>query len=82
MSTCQSCGAAVATDAQFCPGCGKDLSVEHGDKVGAGRYILSFLLAGLIGVGIQYFLREKGWLATWINLGIFVIVVVLLLAAA
>ena len=37
------------------------------DVVGSGRYILSFILAGFIGLGIQYGLRKKGWTATWIN---------------
>ena len=31
------------------------------DVVGTGRYILSFFLAGLIGLAIQYGLRKKGW---------------------
>lgn len=34
------------------------------DIVGAGRYILNFLLAGLIGLALAYFLRRRGWLAT------------------
>jgi hypothetical protein len=48
------------------------------DVVGAGRYILSFLLLGFIGLGIQYGLRKKGWTATWINAGIFLILVLVL----
>ena len=50
------------------------------DVVGAGRYILSFLLLGFIGLGIQYGLRKKGWTATWINAVIFVILVMVLVA--
>ena len=42
------------------------------DVVGTGRYVLSFLLAGLLGLVIQYALRKKGWMATWINVVIFV----------
>jgi hypothetical protein len=59
--------------------------VVGGDTVGAGRYILSFFLAGFIGLAVQYFLRYRGWLATWINLAIFTLTVigtVALLAAA
>ena len=44
------------------------------DVVGAGRYILSFLLAGIVGLAIQYGLRNSGWAATWINAVIFVII--------
>ncbi|MEX1254209.1 MAG: hypothetical protein WEE64_07700 [Dehalococcoidia bacterium] len=40
------------------------------DTIGAGRYILNFLLAGLIGLGLSYFLRRQGWLATWISIPI------------
>ena len=43
------------------------------DVVGSGRYILSFLMAGLVGLAIQYALRKKGWTATWINAVIFVV---------
>lgn len=50
------------------------------DVVGSGRYILSFILAGFIGLGIQYGLRKKGWTATWINAVIFVILVMVLVA--
>ncbi len=51
------------------------------DVAGAGRYILSFLLAGLVGLAIQYGLRKSGWTATWINAVIFVILVAVLAAA-
>ncbi len=50
------------------------------DVVGAGRYILSFILAGIVGLGIQYGLRKKGWTATWINAVIFVILITILAA--
>jgi hypothetical protein len=52
------------------------------DKVGVGRYILSFCLAGLIGVAITFSLRNHGWLSTWICLPIFVIVIILIAATA
>ena len=52
------------------------------DVVGTGRYILSFFLAGFIGLGVQYFLRDKGWLATWINIGILIVTVVVFVALA
>ena len=49
--------------------------------VGPGRYILSFFLAGLVGLAIQYGLRKKGWTATWINAVLFGIVVTLVAAS-
>ncbi len=52
-----------------------------GDKVGAGRYILSFVLAGLIGVWIAYWARYYGYRAIWINLAIFIVLVVIYTAA-
>ncbi len=50
------------------------------DVVGAGRYILSFFLAGIVGLAIQYGLRKQGWTATWINAGIFAILVAVVVA--
>ena len=50
------------------------------DVVGAGRYVLSFLPLGIIGLGIQYGLRKKGWTATWINAVIFLILVMVFAA--
>lgn len=50
------------------------------DVVGTGRYVLSFLLAGFIGLAIQYALRKKGWMATWINAVIFVVGIIALSA--
>lgn len=50
------------------------------DVAGAGRYILSFLLVGFIGLGIQYALRKKGWTATWINAGILTLLIIALAA--
>ena len=59
---------------------------EHGDYgedvVGPGRYILNFLLAGILGLVLTYFLRHNGWLATWISLGICVLGVIALTATA
>ena len=55
--------------------------IQDDDVVGAGRYILSFFLAGLIGLAVQYGLRNNGWTATWINAAIFVIVVTMVVAA-
>lgn len=46
------------------------------DEVGAGRYILNFFLAGLVGLALTYFLRGSGWMATWICAAIFVLGVV------
>ena len=50
------------------------------DVVGPGRYILSFVLAGIVGLAIQYGLRKSGWTPTWINAVIFVILVTLFAA--
>ncbi len=55
--------------------------IQDDDVVGPGRYILSFFLAGLVGLAIQYGLRKKGWTATWINAVLFGIVVTLVAAS-
>ncbi len=44
------------------------------DEAGAGRYILNFLLAGIIGLILTFFLRRQGWLATWICIPILIVV--------
>ena len=55
---------------------------EYGeDIVGLGRYVLNFLLAGLLGLVLTYFLRHEGWLATWISLAILVLGVIVLVAS-
>ncbi|MFQ5473622.1 MAG: hypothetical protein ACE5FA_12165 [Dehalococcoidia bacterium] len=53
-----------------------------GDKVGVGRYILSFFLASFIGLWVAYWARYYGWRAIWINLAIFVASVIFLVATA
>ena len=55
-------------------------AIQDDDVVGPGRYILSFFLAGLVGLAIQYGLRNKGWTATWINAAIFMIIVIVFAA--
>ncbi len=52
------------------------------DVIGAGRYILNFFLAGFIGLALSYFLRFRGWLATWISLATGVVVIVALVVIA
>ena len=52
---------------------------DNPDRVGTGRYVLSFFLAGFIGLGIQYMSRDQGWLATLINAFISVAILVALL---
>ena len=47
------------------------------DVAGAGRYIIGFILSGIVGLVIQYCLRKKGWTATWINAAIGVILIFL-----
>jgi tetratricopeptide (TPR) repeat protein len=56
---------------------------EYGseDVVGPGRYILNFFLAGLVGLVVTFVLRNHGWLATWISLAIFVVGLIILVAA-
>ena len=56
------------------------MTTQEVDTVGAGRYVLNFLILGLIGVGIQYLLRNNGWTAIWINAGIvgFILLMVIL----
>jgi hypothetical protein len=49
------------------------------DVIGAGRYIISFILAGFVGLGVAYLLRKEGWLAVWLNALIFAALVVLFL---
>ena len=31
------------------------------DRVGRGRYLLSFLLLGPVGLGIAFLMRDRGW---------------------
>ena len=53
-----------------------------GDKVSAGRYILSFFLAGLLGLWITYWARYYGWRGIWISAAIAVAFWVLIIATA
>ena len=76
----------------YCAGCGKPTApggtVQQStalrddgqpvDKAGAGRYIISFILAGLIGLWVQYWTRHYGWRGVHINVAIFGILVVVL----
>lgn len=50
------------------------------DTAGPGKYILSFLFAGIIGLGIQYALRKQGWWGVGVNVAIGVVAVILLSA--
>lgn len=56
------------------------LEYERDDVVGPGRYILNFFLAGFVGLLLTFILRNHGWLATWICLGILVVSVAMLAA--
>jgi hypothetical protein len=51
------------------------------DVAGAGRYIINFILAGFVGLGLTFFLRRQGWLATWICVPIFVLGIVVIVAS-
>jgi len=53
---------------------------EHDDVVGPGRYILNFVLAGLVGLVLTFILRNHGWLATWISLALLVLSLMILAA--
>ncbi len=52
-----------------------------GDKAGAGRYILSFYLAGPLGLWAVYWARYYGWRGILISLAIFIALVVLFFVA-
>jgi hypothetical protein len=51
------------------------------NAAGLGRYVLNFLLAGLLGLVLTYFLRHEGWLSTWISLAIFVLGIIAIVAS-
>jgi hypothetical protein len=51
-----------------------------GDQVGAGRYILGFLLAGPLGLWANYWARYYGWRGTWISIAMMIAGVILLVA--
>ena len=83
---CSGCGRAVTAlhrNAPRAAQAARDLypPVMDEDVVGTGRYVLSFVLAGFVGLAIQYGLRKKGWMATWIN-AVIVVMIVILFAAA
>jgi hypothetical protein len=80
---CTQCGGTIATGPSYAvqgpphiPGAspegapGPTYSYQQEDVVGIGRWVLNFLLAGLLGLAITFFLRKQGWLATWICLGV------------
>ena len=57
-------------------------SVAQQDVVGVGRYVLNFLLASFVGLILTYFLRNHGWLATWISAAVGTVALVLSFLAA
>ena len=87
---CPQCGATIAAGPamaapavagrSFAPSAVQTASGLSGapDVVGAGRYVLNFLLAGVIGLVLTYLLRNHGWLATWICIPILILVVIVL----
>jgi tetratricopeptide (TPR) repeat protein len=82
METRSSDSAARASSSQWtAPAVPRTHDYGSQDVVGPGRYILNFFLAGFVGLVVTFFLRNNGWLATWISLAIFVIVLVILVAA-
>jgi hypothetical protein len=86
---CPSCGRLAGPGAIFCGFCRYQFRAlapgetradgKPVDTVGAGRYILSFILAGFVGLGIQYLARNYGWRGVIINAVIFAVVLVLFL---
>lgn len=80
VGTCGNCGSTIAASLPRAvaelvqPGAAVRQS-ELVDEAGVGRYVLNFFLAGLIGLGLTYFMRRQGWNATWISAGIFVLIV-------
>jgi hypothetical protein len=88
---CTNCGGQIGEGA-FCPNCGSPAGGaapatgarlrddgKPADPAGTGRYILSFLLAGLIGLGIQYWTRDYGWRGVIINAVISAVVMALII---
>lgn len=78
---CPYCGSAVsagpvmAAPATVVPGSASHSTAPGGvDTIGAGRYVINFILAGFIGLGLSYFLRNQGWLATFICIPIFILI--------
>jgi hypothetical protein len=71
-------GPAQAAPEAVQPGRNSVISGDDGDVVGPGRYVLNFILAGLIGLALTYFLRRHGWMATWISAAFFVLAVIVL----
>ena len=51
------------------------------DNVGAGRYVLSFLLLGIPGLIIQYFMRSKGWAGVGVNAGLMFLLIIIIAAS-
>jgi hypothetical protein len=86
---CPSCGRLAGPGAQFCGFCRFQFRADRAgeirddgrsvDTVGPGRYILSFILAGVVGLGIQYWARNYGWRGVTINAVIFAVILVLFL---
>lgn len=68
--------------AEYCIGCGKSIADHSDDVVGAGRYVLNFFIAPVIGLGITIALRRHGWLPTWISLAVVTVTVIALIVVA
>ena len=82
---CPQCGQSIAAGPEmqvrsFAPRAVQPVSGLSGeqDVVGAGRYVLNFLLAGVIGLVLTYLLRNHGWLATWISIPVLILGVIVL----
>ena len=54
-------------------------STPEQDVVGAGRYIINFIIAQIPGLIITFLLRRHGWLATWVCVAWVILGVALLL---
>jgi hypothetical protein len=52
------------------------------DVIGVGRYVLSFVMVGVIGLAIAFLLRKQGWTAIWVNLAAMFVVVAAYVALA
>jgi hypothetical protein len=65
------------------PDAGRGLTYSYADEdvVGAGRWVLNFLIAGFLGLIITYFMRRQGWTATWVSLGVTIAIAVAYYAA-
>jgi hypothetical protein len=92
---CPQCGSSIAMGPSYAaqtppniPGAfgeqsqGLTYSYQQEDVVGIGRWVLNFIIAGILGLIITFFLRKQGWTATWVCLGVSIALTVAYVALA